>query len=133
MRKKRRQFVMLTLLIGIVVFIVLLNVIDQGGFVGGNWTVITASFIEYLGPLIGIGVGLTIMLRDAGNYSTTPMRIMLITSIIGVCLSWLFYELYLDGIWVDEIVTATFTITDLQIVVVMFSMLFGIVIGLVKR
>ena len=73
------------------------------------------------------------MLRDAGNYSTTTMRIMLITGIIGVCISWLFFELNADGIWIDEIVTATFTITDLQMIVVMFSMLFGIVIGLTKR
>ena len=133
MRKKRRQRVTLTLLIGIVVFIVILNVIDQSNIVSGNWTVITASLMTYLAPLIGIGLGITIMLRDVGNYSTTPMRIMLMTSIIGVCISWLFFELNTDGIWIDEIVTATFTITDLQIVIVMFSMIFGIIIGLIKR
>ena len=133
MRKKRKQRVVLTLLIGIVVFIIILNVIDQGNIVGGDWTVITASIMNYLAPLIGIGLGITIMLRDVGNYSTTPMRLMLMTGIIGVCISWLFFELNADGIWIDEIVTATLTITDLQIVVVMFSMLFGIVIGLVKR
>lgn len=133
MRKKRKQRVVLTLLIGIVVFIIILNVIDQGNIVGGDWTVITASIMNYLAPLIGIGLGITIMLRDVGNYSTTPMRLMLMTGIIGVCISWLFFELNADGIWIDEIVTATLTITDLQIVVVMFSMLFGIIIGLVKR
>ena len=132
-KRKKRQFVLLTLLIGIVVFIVILNVINQGGFIGGNWTVITASFIEYLPPILGIGIGFTLLMRDSGNYSTTPIRLMIITGIIGVCFSWLFYELYIDGIWVDEIVTATFTITDLQIITIMFSLFYGVVIGLIKR
>ena len=132
-KKKRRQFVLLTILIGIVVFIVILNVINQGGYIGGDWTVITASFIEYLPPILGIGIGFTLMMRDSGNYSTTPIRLMIITGIIGVCFSWLFYELYIDGIWVDEIVTATFTITDLQIITIMFSLFYGVVIGLIKR
>jgi len=132
-KKKRRQFVLLTLLIGIVVFIVILNVINQGGYIGGEWTVITASFIEYLPPILGIGIGFTLLMRDSGNYSTTPIRMMIITGIIGVCFSWLFYELYIDGIWVDEIVTATFTITDLQIITIMFSLFYGVVIGLIKR
>ncbi len=132
-RKKRRQFVLLTLLIGIVVFIVILNVISQRGYIGGNWTVITASFIEYLAPILGIGIGFTLLMRDSGNYSTTPIRMMIITGIIGVCFSWLFYELYIDSIWVDEIVTATFTITDLQTITIMFSLFYGVIIGLIKR
>ena len=132
-KKKRRQYVLLTILIGIVVFIVILNVINQGGYIGGDWTAITASFIEYLPPILGIGIGFTLLMRDSGNYSTTPIRMMIITGIIGVCFSWLFYELYLDGIWVDEIVTATFTITELQIITIMFSLFYGVVIGLIKR
>lgn len=132
-RNKRRQRVVLTLLIGIVVFIVILNVINQGGLVGGDWTSITASFIEYLPPIIGIGLGITILIRDEGNYSTIPIRLMIITGVIGVCFSWLFYELYIDAIWVDEIVTATFTITDFQFIVVLFSVFFGMILGLIKR
>lgn len=134
MRKgKRRQRVVLTLLIGIVVFIVILNVINQGGLIGGDWTAIIASFIEYLPPIVGIGLGITILMRDEGNYSTTPIRMMIITGMIGVCVSWLFYELYIDSIWVDEIVTATFTITELQLITVLFSLFFGMAIGLIKR
>ena len=53
--RKRRQRVVLTLLIGIVVFIIILNVIDQSNIVSGDWTVITASIMNYLAPLIGIG------------------------------------------------------------------------------
>lgn len=132
-KKKRRQRVILTLLIGIVVFIVILNVINQGGLVSGDWTSITASFIKYLPPIVGIGLGITILMRDEGNYSTIPIRIMIITGMIGVCFSWLFYELYVDAIWVDEIVTATFTITDLQFIVVLFSVFFGMILGLIKR
>ena len=132
-RKRRQSITIILVVIGISIFIILTNVVDRFGLIAGNFTIITDQLIDYLPSLIIMGFGFTILVRDTGHSSTTPIRLMLITGLIGSALSGLFYELNLDSIWIDDVVTATFTITDLQVVIVIASLIAGMVIGLSKR
>jgi hypothetical protein len=134
MRKKRRnQFAIILVILGVGVYAVLLNQVDQIGIIGGNWTSITNSILSYLPQLVGISLGFVLLVKDKGNYSTTPIRLMLLTSIIGVVFASLFFEMFNDGIWIDEIVTATYTITDFQFTVILLFFLVGILLGLMKK
>lgn len=132
-KKKRNRLILLAILIGIGIYTIILSNVDRFVNVGGDWNTITIQVLDYLPSLIGLALGLTILIKDKGRGSSTPMRIMLITGLLGVCFSGLFYEMYIDNIWLDEIITATFTITDFQLVIVLCSLIFGIILGLIKR
>jgi H+/Cl- antiporter ClcA len=112
---------------------VLTNVVDRFSLIAGNFTVITTQLIDYLPSLIIMGFGFTILIKDTGHGSTTPIRLMLVTGIIGSALSGLFFELNADSIWINDVVTASFTITDLQLVIVIASLIAGMIIGLSSR
>jgi hypothetical protein len=134
MRKKRRkQIAFFGIVFGIVVFYLILNNIDRIGDIGGDWSSITTSMISYLPSLIGIGTGFYFTLRDRGNYRTQPIRILLMFGLIGISFSGLFFQMNSDGIWIDEIVTASYTITDFQLSITLISLLFGMVYGMIKR
>lgn len=134
MRKKQRRFVTIMLsLIGLALLILVLNTMDQSNIFGGNWDVITGNFIDYFPQLAGISLGFVLLIKDGGHSSTTSARLMLLTSVIGVVFASLFYEMYNDGIWIDEIITATYTITDFQFTVVLSFFILGILLGLLKR
>ena len=133
MKKKTRSRIIILLFVSLAVYLLLLNRIDQLGSIGGNWDIITTTIIGYLPHLTGILFGFIFILKDLGDGDTSSGRLFLLTGIVGVFFSSLFYELNEDGIWIDEIVTASFTITDLQIVIILFFILIGIIIGLIKK
>lgn len=124
---------MIVVFLAIAIYLIILNRIDQFGIIGGNWSTITNQITAYLPQIIGIALGFVLILRDVGYSETTSGRLLLITGLEGVFFASLFYELNNDGIWIDEIITASFTITDLQIITVLFFLLLGIMIGLIKR
>jgi len=133
MRKVTRYRIILLITIGLVVYLILLNQIDRLGVIGGNWTILTNQLIGYLPQLIGISLGFIFIIKDFGNYESSTARMLLMTGFEGVFFASLFYELNNDGIWIDEIITATFTIADLQIIVIIFFILLGVLIGLIRR
>lgn len=134
MRKKRRnQLSIILIVLGVGVYAVLLNSVDQLNILGGNWTVITSSILGYFGHLVAIGLGFVLLIKDKGNYSTTPIRLMLITSTIGIVFASLFFQMNIDGVWIDEIVTASYTIGDFQLTILLFFFILGILLGLMKR
>lgn len=133
MRKKTRNRLIIIVFLAISIYLIVLNRIDQFGFIGGNWNTITNQLISYFPQIIGIALGFVLIIRDTGYSGTTSGRLLLITGLEGVFFASLFYELNKDGIWIDEIITASFTITDLQIITVLFFLLLGILIGLIKR
>ena len=134
MRKRDRRFyIIVGLLFGIYVYFWILNKVDQMGVIGGDWSTITSSIISYSPYLIGLGLGFAFLIRDRGNRNTTPIRITLLTGVIGVCLSGLFYELNTDGIWVNDIISASYTITDFQFTLVVVFLILGMIMGLSKK
>jgi hypothetical protein len=131
-KKQKRFFTIVGIIFGIAVYVLILNRVDQINIIGGDWNTITTSVISYMPSLMGIGLGFVLLIKDVGNYRTTAIRITMITGLIGVSLSGLFFELNTNGVWVDEIITASFTITDFQLIMVIASLLFGMILGLSK-
>ena len=133
MKKKTRFKVIILLFVCLAVYLLLLNRIDQFNIIGGDWGTITTTMTSYIPQLVGILLGFILILKDVGNRNTSTGRLFLLTSIVGVLFASLFYELNADSIWIDEIVTASFTITDLQIIIILFFILIGFIIGLIKK
>jgi len=77
--------------------------------------------------------GFILIIKDVGKRNTSTGRLFLLTAIVGVLFASLFYELNADSIWIDEIITASFTITDFQIIIILFFVLIGFIIGLYKK
>lgn len=133
MKKKNRFRVIIVLFVCFAVYLLLLNRIDEFDIIGGEWGIIYTTMTGYMPQLVGILFGFILIIKDVGNRGTSTGRLFLLTSIVGVLFASLFYELNADSIWIDEIVTASFTITDLQIVIILFFVLIGFIIGLIKK
>jgi len=133
MRKKDRSKVIILLIICVSVYLIIMNTVVTGGVIGGNWNTITTSITSYLPYLIGIVFGFIFIIKDVGKSKTASGRLFLLTGLVGILFSGLFYELNNDGIWIDEIITASFTITDLQVVTILFFILVGALVGLIRR
>ena len=122
-RKRRRQRNIFLVGLGLGLFALIFSVVNNQNLLSGNFGIMITYVFDYFPHLLGISLGFVLLVKDKGNYSTTPIRLMLITSVIGMVFASLFYEMNVDGIWVDEIVTATYTITDFQFTVVLFFFL----------
>ena len=133
MRKRTRQRLIIVVFIALAIYLIVLNQVDRIGIIGGEWNTITNQIVSYFPQLVGIVLGFILTIHDVGYSETSSARLFLITSVTGIFFASLFYELNNDGIWIDEIVTATFTITELQIITVLFFILLGLLIGLIKR
>lgn len=133
MRKRTRNRIIIFIFISLVLYLIILNQIDRWGNLGGDWYIITNAIIDYFPHIVGICLGFILILQDVGYSETSAPRLLLITSFTGIMFASLFYELNNDNIWIDELITATFTITDLQIITVLFFLLLGVLVGLIKR
>lgn len=133
MKKKTRQRLVIVVFIAIAIYLIVLSQIDRFGLLGGNWHLITMQLIDYFPQLVGISLGFIMIIHDTGYSETTSGRLILVTGLTGVFFASLFFELNIDNIWIDELITASFTILDLQIITVLFFLLLGILLGLIKR
>ncbi|MBA7490189.1 hypothetical protein ES702_00724 [subsurface metagenome] len=133
MRKRTRNRIIILVFIAIALYFIILNQIDRFGTIGGEWNIITNQIISVFPQIIGICLGFVFLIQDVGYSETSSVRLLLITGLEGIFFASLFYELNSNGVWIDEIITASFTITDLQIVTVLFFLLLGVLIGLIKR
>lgn len=133
MRKRTRQRLIIIIFIALAIYLIILNQVDRIDIIGGEWSTITNQITTYFPQLVGIVLGFILIIQDVGYSETSSARLFLLTGVTGIFFASLFYELNNDGIWIDEIVTASFTITDLQIIIVLFFILLGLLIGLIKR
>lgn len=129
MRNKTRSRLMTLTVFGIFIYFVVINIVNQTGLIGGNWVTINTNMMSNAPYIIGIALGFILLIKAVD----TILNSILVCSFMGVFFSGLFYNLNTNGIWIDEIVSASFTITDLQFVIVLFWMMMGILIGLIKR
>jgi len=53
-------------------------------------------------------------------------------SLLGVFTAYLFSVLYTNNIWLDDVITATFTINDLQVLTVIYCIIVGFLSGVLK-
>lgn len=131
MRKTQRKFLTVFGFIGIISAIIILNIVDQQNILGGNFTVMVNNSISLVPQLFGIVLGIISLNRDYGN--RTLYASIVIMGLLGIFISSLFYELNNMGIWIDELITASFTITDLQFVVILWALILGFMVGMIKK
>ena len=131
MRKSQRKFLTVFGFIGIISAIIILNIVDQQNILGGDFTIMVNNSISLIPQLFGIVLGIISLNRDYGN--RTLYASIVIMGLLGIFISSLFYELNNMGIWIDELITATFTITDLQFVVVLWALILGFMVGMIKK
>jgi len=131
MRKNQRKFLTVFGFLGIISAIIILNIVDQQNIIGGNFTIMVNNSISLIPQLFGIVLGIISLNRNYGN--RTLYASIVIMGLIGTFLSSLFYELNNMGIWIDEIITASFTITDLQFVVILWALILGFMVGMIKK
>lgn len=132
MRKRQRHQIIIYTLLGIAIYIIVMQMVKTTGDIGGDWDTISSTFIGSLPHLFGIALGFVLLIKNQSRYGTMYSSI-LPSGITGIFFAGLFYYLNTNNIWIDEIVTASFTITDLQTVVVLFWLLIGILVGLIRR
>lgn len=53
--------------------------------------------------------------------------------LIGVLLAFILDYLYTNGIWLDKIIEAPVTITEVMTVVIIFWLIIGVVVGVAQR
>lgn len=128
-KKKTRSRIMLLLFFGVFMFFIVINIINQSGLIGGDWTTINTTLINTTPYVIGIGLGFLLLIKAVSSMLSS----ILVGGLVGIFFSGLFYSLYIGNIWIDELISASFTITDLQTIVVIFWLFMGILIGLIKR
>lgn len=133
MKKQTRFRIIIMLFVCLAVYMLILNRIDELNMIGGEWGIITTTMIGYVPQLVGIFFGFIFIIKDMGSRHTSSGRLFLLTSVTGVLFASLFYELNADSIWIDEIVTSSFTITELQVIIILFFILIGFIIGLIKK
>jgi len=131
MRKSQRKFLTVFGFIGIISAIIILNIVDQQNILGGDFTIMVNNSISLIPQLFGIVLGIISLNRDYGN--RTLYASIVIMGLLGIFISSLFYELNNMGIWIDELITASFTITDLQFVVVLWALILGFMVGMIKK
>lgn len=132
-KRRNRQITLFGLIFGLALIYIILNNIDRIGDIGGDWTTITNNLISYFPSLVGIGLGFVFSIRDVGNKRTKPLRLFLLFTLLGVSFAGLFFEMNSDSIWIDELLTATFTITEFQLVVVLFFIVLGMIMSMIRR
>lgn len=132
MRKKQRHQIIMYTLLGVAIYIIIMQMVKTTGDIGGDWDTISSTFMGSLPFLFGISLGFVVLIKNQSKYGTIYSSI-LPSGIIGIFFAGLFYYLNTNNIWIDELINASFTITDLQTVVVLFWMFIGILVGLIRR
>lgn len=132
MRKKQRHQIIMYTLLSVAIYIIIMQMVKTTGDIGGDWDTISSTFMGSLPFLFGISLGFVVLIKNQSKYGTIYSSI-LPSGIIGIFFAGLFYYLNTNNIWIDELINASFTITDLQTVVVLFWMFIGILVGLIRR
>ena len=127
MSARNKRIVYVFIIFGI--FAMILNIVANYTSFNGEWSTVTQVYvgaIPYLAFMaIALYFGLT---RQIGMIGTAS-----IFGLAGIMNGGLFYYLNTAGVWIDEYVNATTTITDIVIVTVIIWIIFGFIIGSKSR
>jgi hypothetical protein len=132
MRKKQRNMIMMITLLSIAVSIVIMQMVKDTGDIGGDWNTISLIFVDNLPYLFGMGLGFIVLIKNTSHYGSMYSSV-LPSVIIGVFMAGMCHSLNTAGVWINDIVTASLTITDLQFILVLFWLFLGIIVGLIRR
>jgi hypothetical protein len=123
------------IIFGVVFIALILWFVNQQGNVAGNWETITNNYLGVFGYIIFIGLTLyAFVLRNPKRYKGSgfidnSIEDIILGGVIGILFAGLIGQLNTLGILIDEIVTASLTISDIQTIVVIVWVLVGLVKG----
>ena len=133
MRKRTKDLLypiltVVAFVVAIIIFMQLPNV-----FPSEDWTTMRNNFITIMPWLLLFGIGIVSLgyiMTLGEEYWTFPL---LTCFVISIGMSMLLRTLYDQGIVIDEMVTGTITITDLQFIIILAWTVLGILLGVTKR
>lgn len=131
MRRTSRAWRTLYIIVAIGLIVIILQYVSQSGLMGGNFNTISTTFITLFPYMGGMGLGLYFLVIRKKKESI--LNTTLIGGMLGIFNAGLFNTMNTNNIWIDDVVTATFTIVDLMTVVVLFWFFIGLIVGLIKN
>ena len=132
MRKRRKSNSLLKnfyVVISIPVIAVMLIIIFKNNLMTGQWDVISRNMIKVFPPVIGIVLSTYALFGYKVRNDVKILAKSLFGCLIGLFTSHLWYVLNDNGIWIDEILTATFPLVELQTLTVIWFTILGFLIG----
>ena len=122
--RKDKKIIYMVLIIGLIG--VFGGIVAQNNLLSGNWFFINRHLINVFGYLIFIGSGFIFVFN---RVRTTMLSAIGLCSIIGFLFAGLGKYLYDNSIWLDTIIIAPNTIEDAMIIITLFWIVIGILIG----
>jgi len=126
-RKRTQRLAYVFIIFG--AFAVILNAIATGSNLGGDWSTVTNAYVGTLPYLAVMGLGLYFGVTGKSKFLGTA----LLFGMTGIVNAGLFNYLNDQNIWIDAYVNATTTITDIMLVVIILWLIFGFILGAIKR
>lgn len=93
---------------------------------------VIANLILILPPLFGMLLSLYGLMVYKPKKDILILTSTILGSLLGVFTAYLFNVLYINNIWLDDVITATFTINDLQFLTVIYCIVMGFLSGMMK-
>jgi len=126
-RKRSQRLAYVFIIFG--AFAVILSAIANNSNLGGDWSTVTNAYVGALPYLAIMGIGLYYSVTGKSKFLGTS----LLFGLIGIINAGLFNYLNDQNIWIDAYVTATTTITDIMLITIILWLIFGFILGAVKR
>lgn len=126
---KRNMFVVL----GIPLVIWILIYISNSGIITNvDIDYMVDNIILLLPPLIGMFFSLYGLIYYKNKKDIMIITHTIIGTLLGIFTSYFFYILYDNAIWLDDVITATFTLEDLQLITIIWCLIMGFLSGVMK-
>lgn len=108
---------------------VIISAIDSNSSFGGDWSTVNAGYIGTIPYLFLMSLGFYFSIKGKSGFLGTSLTF----GLVGIVNAGLFNHLNTAGIWIDAYVDATTTITDIMIIVVILWVIFGFILGALRR
>lgn len=126
-RKKSQRLVYVFIIFG--AFALILSMIANNSSFAGDWSTVTNAYIGTI-PYLGImGIGLYFGLTGKSKFLGTA----LLFGLLGIINAGLFNYLNDQKIWIDAYVNTTTAITDIMLITIIVWLIFGFILGAIKR
>ena len=130
MRKLRKN---LFVVLGIPFVIFILIYINASGIITDvDLDNVVSNLILVLPSLFGVLLSLYGLMVYKPKKDILILTNTILGSLLGVFIAYLFNVLYINNIWLDDVITATFTINDLQFLTVIYCIVVGFLSGMMK-
>ena len=108
---------------------IIMSAIDSKSSFGGDWSTVNAGYIGTIPYLFFMSVGFYFAIISNSAFLGTALTF----GMVGIVNAGLFNHLNTAGIWIDAYIDATTTITDIMTITVILWVIFGFILGALKR